>query len=247
LSDRIGVTVGPEDFVAYIASVAANPAYTKRFQADLSTPGLRIPITADTSIFQDAAEVGRRVMWLHTFGERMSDTAQGRPEGPPRLPEGRAPTVPKEGEISTKPEEMPDAIVYDAGKQRLLVGHGFIDNVPPAVWQYEVSGKQVLLQWFSYRKKDRARPIMGDRRPPSPLGNIQPDHWLPEYTTEMLNVLNVLAMLVELEPKQAELLERICVGPLISEEELKTAGAFATEPAPKRRKPTTEKGAALFD
>ena len=177
----------------------------------------------------------------------MADAAQGRPDGPPRLPESRAPTVSKEGEISTKPEEMPDAIDYDAAKQRLLVGHGFIDNVPPAVWQYEVSGKQVLLQWFSYRKKDRARPIMGDRRPPSPLGNIQPDHWLPEYTTELLNVLNVLAMLVELEPKQAELLERICAGPLISEEESKSAGAFATEPAPKRRKPKTEKGVALFE
>jgi hypothetical protein len=109
----------------------------------------------------------------------------------------------------------------------LLVGHGFIDNVPPAVWHYEVSGKQVLLHWFSYRKKNRERPIIGDRRQPSPLGDIQPDHWLPEYTTELLNVLNVLAMLVELEPKQAELLDRICGGPLISEDELKTAGAFA--------------------
>ena len=40
---------------------------------------------------------------------------------------------------------MPDEIDYDAGKQRLLVGQGFIDNVPLAVWQYEVSGKQVLV------------------------------------------------------------------------------------------------------
>ena len=95
------------------------------------------------------------------------------------------------------------------------------------MWHYEVSGKQVLLHWFSYRKKNRERPIIGDRRQPSPLGDIQPDHWLPEYTTELLNVLNVLAMLVELEPKQAELLDRICGGPLISEDELKTAGAFA--------------------
>jgi len=247
LSERLGTTIRPEDFFAYVAGVAASPAYTTRFQEDLSTPGLRIPITADASIFREATEVGRRVLWLHTFGERMADAAQGRPEGPPRLPEGRAPTVPNDGTISSKPSEMPDTIGYDAGKQRLLVGHGFIDNVPPAVWQYEVSGKQVLLQWFSYRKKDRARPIMGDRRAPSPLGNIQPNHWLPEYTTELLNVLNVLAMLVELEPKQAELLDRICAGPLISEDELKTAGAFTTEAAPKRRKPKTEKSAALFE
>jgi hypothetical protein len=38
---------------------------------------------------------------------------------------------------------------------------------------------------------------------------------LPEYTEELLNVLNVLGLLVDLEPKQAKLLEKICEGPLI--------------------------------
>jgi hypothetical protein len=107
---------------------------------------------------------------------------------------------------------MPDEIDYDSSKQRLLVGAGFVENVPPAVWAYEVSGKRVLTQWFSYRKKNRDRPLIGDRRPPSKLGDIQPDHWLAEYTTELLNVLHVLALLVELEPAQAQLLEAICAG-----------------------------------
>jgi hypothetical protein len=107
---------------------------------------------------------------------------------------------------------MPDEIGYDETKRRLMVGTGFIDNVPREVWQYEVSGKRVLTQWFSYRKKNRERPIIGDRRPPSKLGDIQPDHWLAEYTTELLNVLNVLALLVELEPAQAKLMEDICAG-----------------------------------
>jgi len=40
----------------------------------------------------------------------------------------------------------------------------------------------------------RARPISGDRWPPSNLGDIQPDHWPAEYTTELLNVLHVLAL-----------------------------------------------------
>ena len=177
----------------------------------------------------------------------MSNAAQGRPEGPPRLPAGRAPVVPKEGAISSKPEEMPDTIGYDAEKHRLLVGTGFIENVPPAVWRYEVSGKQVLVQWFSYRKKHRDRPIIGDRRQPSPLGDIQPDHWLSEYTTELLNVLNVLGMLVDLEPKQAELLDRICGGPLISEDDMKPAGAFAVEAATKPRKLKIPRRAVLFE
>jgi Type ISP C-terminal specificity domain len=246
-SARLGLSVVPGDLLAYIAAVAAGPAYTARFQPDLSTPGLRIPITSDAPTFKKAADLGRRILWLHTFGERMTDAANGRPEGPPRLPEGRAPVVPKEGEISSKPAEMPDTLGYDAGKHRLLVGHGFIDNVPLPVWEYEVSGKQVLVQWFSYRKKNRERPIIGDRRQPSPLGDIQPDHWLPEYTTELLNVLNVLAMLVELEPQQSELLDRICAGPLISEDDLKAAGAFELKDVPKHKKAKTEKGAPLFE
>src|SRR5437667_11691747 len=95
------------------------------------------------------------------------------------------------------------------------------------MWNYEVSGKQVLLQWFSYRKANRERPIIGDRRPPSPLGDIQPDHWLAEYTTELINLLNVLGRLVELEPAQAVLLEKICAGALISTDDLGEAGALA--------------------
>ena len=144
VSEQIGLTVSPEDLFSYIAAIVANPAYTARFRKDLSTPGLRVPITANASLFQETAEVGRRVLWLYTFGERMNHVSRGRPEGPPRLPPGRAPVVPKEGTISSKPEEMPDTLAYDAGKRRLLVGAGFVDNVLPAVWEYEVSGKQVL-------------------------------------------------------------------------------------------------------
>lgn len=105
-----------------------------------------------------------------------------------------------------------DEIEYDESKLRLHIDRGYIGYVSPAVWAYEVSGKRVLTQWFSYRKKDRERPIIGDRRQPSKLGEIQPDHWLAEYTTELLNVLNVLTLFVEMEPAQAELLEAICGG-----------------------------------
>ena len=56
---------------------------------------------------------------------------------------------------------------------------------------------------------------MGDKRPPSPLGEIQPDVWLPEYTTELLNVLRVLTRLVALEPAQADLLARIVASPTL--------------------------------
>jgi len=72
LAQRLGRDVSAEDFVAYVVATAANPAFTERFQDDLSTPGLRIPITADSATFSEAAELGRTVIWLHTFGERMT-------------------------------------------------------------------------------------------------------------------------------------------------------------------------------
>jgi len=142
---------------------------------------------------------------------------------------------------------MPDTIDYDADKRRLLVGQGYVENVGPSVWSYEVSGKQVLVQWFSYRKAHRERPIIGDRRQPSPLGDIQPDHWLPEYTTELINVLNVLALLVGIEPLQADLLDKICSGPLITRDELQQAGALEIPATPTKKKKHKSAEAPLLD
>ena len=208
------------------AAVAAHPAYTARFRSDLVQPGLRLPVTADATLFAEAVEFGREVIWLHCFGERFSDPGAGRSAGPPRLAEDKRPVIPKDGAIPTRPDRFPDRIDYDAAARRLMVGDGFIDNVPPAVWEYEVSGKQVLVQWFSYRRRDRSRPIIGDRRPPSALQGVQPDGWLAEYTTELMNVLHVLGRLVALEPRQADLLNRICDGPLMSADDLRAHGAF---------------------
>ncbi len=152
LNQTLGIPVSPEDLISYIAAVAASPAYTARFKPDLSTPGLRIPLTAAPSVFTEAAKLGRRVLWLHTFGERFADSAAGRPGGLPRVP-ANPPTIPLPGRISCKPEDFPDTLNYDAGKQRLLVGHGYVEHVSPAVWAYDVSSKHVLAQWFSYRKR----------------------------------------------------------------------------------------------
>jgi hypothetical protein len=65
----------------------------------------------------------------------------------------------------------------------------------------------------------------GHRRPPSPLDSIQPDHWLP--TSDLLDLLHVLGRLIELEPAQADLLNRICDGLLRSANKLKADGALA--------------------
>ncbi len=214
--------------MAYLAATMAHPAFTARFKKDLIRPGLRVPLTADAELFTKAVVLGREVIWLHTYGERYADPAEGRPAAPPRLPKDQMPTIPKDGSIPGAPEPLPDTMTYDAAAKRLFIGKGYIDNVPPEVWAYEVSGMNVLRQWFSYRKRDRSRPIIGDRRPPSPLSDIQPDHWPHEYTSDLIDLLNALSRLVLLEPKHAELLEAILAGKLIDRATLEAEGALAS-------------------
>ena len=171
--------------------------------------------------------LGREVIWLHCYGERFADPADGRPTGTPRLARGQGPTIPANGAIPGTPEPLPDFMDYEPATHRLRIGKGIIDTVPQAVWNYEVSGKNVLRQWFSYRKLDRSRPIIGDRRLPSPLNQILPEHWLYEYTSDLIDLLHVLGRLVALEPQQAQLLDEIIAGPLIDNITLTAAGALA--------------------
>ena len=226
LTETLDIDVSAPDLMAYFAAVAAHPEFTARFQAELVQPGLRFPMTANPTLFSKAVEIGREVIWLHCFGERFSDPGVGRPHSPPRLSDGEQPCILKNGAIPSVPVLFPNKIDYDLSTRRLKVGDGFIDNVPQAVWEYEVSGKQVLLQWFSYRRSDRTKPIMGDKRPPSELEKIKPDSWLAEYTTELMNVLHILGRLVALEANQAALLREICEQPLINADDLRASVAF---------------------
>ncbi|ODN69810.1 hypothetical protein A6302_02850 [Methylobrevis pamukkalensis] len=216
LAEAYGHDVPAPDLMAYIAAVLAHPAFTARFQDDLKQPGLRVPVTADAGLFAEAVAIGREVIWLHTYGERFDDAGAGRPHQPPRLEKSLAPVIPVGGAIPGAPEPLPETMDYDPATRRLTVGKGHIDNVMPEVLAYEVSGKAVVRQWFSYRRRDRTRPQIGDRRPPSPLDAIQPDHWPGEYTTDLMNLLHVLGRLVLLEPRQAALMEQILGQPLLS-------------------------------
>jgi hypothetical protein len=227
LAKVYGQPVKAEDVMAYLAAVMAHPAFTARFKADLVRPGLRVPLTADTNLFAEAVALGSEVIWLHCYGERFIDPQANRPKQAPRLAKESAPNVPAGGEIPSAPGPLPDTMDYDPATRRLKVGKGYIENVTPEMWAYEVSGKQVLWHWFSYRRRDRTKPVIGDKRPPSPLDSIQPDHWLPEYTTDLIDLLHVLGRLIALEPAQANLLNRICAGPLRGAEELRAAGALA--------------------
>ena len=210
---RLGVNATAHDFLAYVAGITAHSGYTRRFAAELRAPGIRVPLTADGRLWSEAVSLGRQILWLHTYGERCADPAQGRNRGTPKLPPERRPKV-----VVTIPdtaENMPDSISYDEATRTLHVGSGQIRPVSPEAWAYETSGMKIIRKWFGYRKKDPAG------RRSSPLDDINADHWPARFTTELLELLNVLEMCADLEPRQASALARICDGPLITVSDLK--------------------------
>ena len=211
LAKAYGTRVAPEDVMAYLAAVMAHPAFTARFQKDLVRPGLRVPLTADASMFAKAVALGREVVWLHTYGERFADPKASRPEARRGCSMARSRPSPRAAPYPARPNCCPTTCTTMPPSAACTSARA-TSTVAPEVWAYEVSGMNVLRQWFSYRKRDRSRPIIGDRRPPSPLGDIQPDHWPHEYTTDLMNLLNVLGRLVLLEPRQAALLTRLWPG-----------------------------------
>jgi len=232
LSERLGAPVTPEDLIAYVAAVTAHPGFTEHFAEDLRTPGIRVPLTADPATWQEALELGRRVLWLHTRGKRYADPAAGRPADAPRAPDDRRPLVLQ----PITPDPMPDDLTYDPGKRELHIGGGVIGPVDPRVVAYEVSGMNVLRKWFGYRRATRPQ----TRGEQSPLDDIRPTTWSTEYTTDLLNLLNVLTPVVDLEPEQEALLEKVLAGPLVTVNNLTEAGVL---PVPEEaRKLVTAKG-----
>ena len=236
LTDRLGRAVTAPDVVAYIAAVVAHPAYTRVFADDLTTPGIRVPVTAEPALFDRGVELGRRVLWLHTYGERFVDPQADppRPAGPPRTAD--APML-----LRPFDDEMPDALTYDPATQELRIGDAaVVGPVAPEVRAYEISGVNVIDKWFGYRRATRVKPKMGDRRD-SQLQALRPESWPSTYTTELLELLHVLTEVVALEPEQQGLLEAVVSRPRIGVADLTDAGVL---PVAKEARRVTHAGAA---
>lgn len=214
LAGILGRAVSARDVTAYVAGVVAHPGFTLRFADELTTPGIRVPMTPDPHLVAEAVRLGEQVVWLHTYGERFTGT--GRPSHDVRFPHGDARQPLAQTAITT----MPTDVTYDAARQVVELGNGEFGPVPPAVWGYTVGGKNVIKSWVNYRK---AEP--GGKKT-SPLDHVHADAWDPDWTTEFFDLLTVLTCLVELEPAQADLLERIVGGSLLTKDVLQTAGVL---------------------
>ena len=102
----------------------------------------------------------------------------------------------------------------DEARRTLHVGAGAFAPLEKAVWDYEVSGLKVVPSWLGYRMAKRKG------KKSSPLDDIAPAAWTSAYTSELLQLLNLLARTLELHAGQAALLEKILASPLIEADAL---------------------------
>jgi hypothetical protein len=212
--------VTPEDFVAYVYGVLAQPAFTKRFFAELKTRELRVPITKDAALFEDVHRVGARLLWLHTFGERFVPPGEIRGQ----VPKGSTQCTKA---VSSKPNKYPESYDYNETTKTLRVGKGEFAPVTPEVFDFEVSGLKVVQSWLDYRMKG------GAGRKSSPLDDIDPERWTSQFTTELLELLWVLEKTVAGYPEQARLLAAVVAGECFTEDELPSPPEIMRKPPKK--------------
>lgn len=232
LSRRFGVEVAPRDVFAYIAGLVAHPDYIELFDDELTSPGLRVPMTADAHLFAQARDIGWQVIWLHTFGK----SGAHRDEATSVTSSGLGPLPRYETSIGPS---IPTAWSYDEETQKLHIGPGVWGDVSPAVARYRVGGSEVVESWIGYRL---AKP---KKRHTSELDGINATEWDSRWSVELSEILAVLTQLIALEPEQSRLLMAVMAGETIARDVLAADGV--EWPVGDNRSPRRSMSGGLFD
>lgn len=222
LCERFGVNA-PGDLVYYLAALTGHPGYVRTFDEPLQQAGIRVPLTADPELWERAVQLGKQIVWLHTYGER-GEPLPGM-QYLHQLPEGADYTLPTPtvdmGKTmpEKKPSFSPDPVDSLSEEENIPVtgtvsfGHARCENVEKRVFDYTVGGNQVLGLWAKYRLK---KPGV---RSSSPLDYIVQREWPPAWSEEYERLLYTLTHLVHLEPAQEKLLDEVLAGEQIFREE----------------------------
>ncbi|MES5822494.1 type ISP restriction/modification enzyme [Streptomyces sp. RG80] len=167
-------------------------------------PDLTVPLTDDPGLWDRGTELGHRLLWLmRRDGDR------------PKLPGGRRPYV--RAPLPTRPL----GLHYDRDEETLHLDEGRISPVPPEAWDFEVSGVRVLEGWFTARTAEPE---------PGTLSAIRPATWPQTWTSELLELITILALTAEVTQQQAEL----TVTTRLTAADLRKAGVLPVPEAARR-------------
>ncbi|MFE6285101.1 type ISP restriction/modification enzyme [Streptomyces sp. NPDC057877] len=193
------------DHLAARLGQAPAPLDVLAWTVAVARPDLTVPLTADPVLWAHGTELGHRLLWLtRRDGDR------------PKLPGGRRPYV------RAPLPSRPLALAYDRDEEALQLDEGRISPVPPEAWDFQVDGVRVLEQWFTARAPGPAEP--------GTLAAIRPATWPQAWTSELLELITVLALLAELLPQRAAL----TVSAPITAAELRTAGVLPVPESARR-------------
>ncbi len=194
-----GRPVSPEDLLAYVYALLGAVGYADLYSAELATPGPHVPITRDAALFGRVAAAGRRLLGIQTYGQRLGTPYRGKAQNTKAVP-----TTPDD-----YPRSLQKDVKYDDARQELHVGEGIFAPVSAEVWNFSVSGLQVVRSWLGYRMAERSG------KKSSPLDDIRPERWPLEYTKELLELLWLLEGTLEMQPTLSALLDEVIAGELL--------------------------------
>jgi len=153
-------------------------------------------------LFAQVRDVGAKLLWLHTYGQRY--IPKGRRRG--QIPMGKARcTKPVPGDKANYPEKYE----FNEATHTLHVGAGQFAPVLPEVYHFEVSGLKVVQSWLGYRMKNPKG------KKSSPLDDIRPEKWTGDFTTELLELLWILEATIAEYPTLAKLLSAVAKNPTL--------------------------------
>ena len=202
IGDAHGEVVPAERLFAYAYGILAQPAYVEQFWDELELPPPHLPITKDHELFARVADHGARLLYLHTYGARFAG-----PDDDGAVPQGSARYT-----VTLSPKSLPDSFAYDPTTQVLTVGDGKFAPVAREIWDYSISGFQVVDSWLGRRMIKRSG------KSSSPLDKIRPKRW--EFTEELLELLWVIEATLILQPEGEALLEEVFASEIFHQDEL---------------------------
>ncbi|MER5526664.1 type ISP restriction/modification enzyme [Streptomyces sp. NPDC002677] len=142
-------------------------------------PDHTVPLTEDAGLWAEGVELGHRALWLLR-----------RDGGRPKLPGGRRPYV------RAPLPSRPLTIRYDPEEEALHIDEGRISPVPPQAWEFAMGEVKILEAWFAARTTPAE---------PGTLAAIVPRTWPQSWTSDLLELITVLALMADVRAQRAEL------------------------------------------
>lgn len=194
LQECYGFEIQAKQFIAYIYGLLANQYFIEKFSGDIIEPGIRVPITKDGELFTKIAEIGQALLDASRYKN---------------APQGKARVV---SSVPQKP--YPKQFAYDEINAEIIVGDGKFAPVPKSVWEYSVSGYEIVSGWLAYRMPKRPG------KTSSPLDKIRPEAWTPAMSDDFLRLLWLVEFMLAKEAELSKLLDAISNGECFNADDL---------------------------